>query len=424
MLDMTILRREPDRVRDGYRKKHVDAPWERVVELDRRHRDILGLLEEKKAERNRATERVASLRRARDPEAEAVILETRRLGDEIKALEEEHRPLQEELDRLLWELPNLPDPSVPEGDGEAQNPVVYAWGEPRADSAAVVPHWDAGVALDVLDFERAQKLAGPRFVVLKGAGALLSRALVNFMLHEALEAGYVEVAPPYLAHPAAFYGSGQFPKFVEDVFRVVPHDLYLIPTAEVPLVNLHREEVLDEAQLPLHYTAYTASFRSEAGAAGRDTRGLIRRHQFDKVELVVVATPEHGHEELEQMRVQSARLLEKLDLPFRTVEHCGGDLSFGHAKSYDHEVWMPSYGRYVEISSVSLMGDFQARRAKIRYRPRGQKSTRHPVTLNGSALAVGRTMAAIMENHQTTDGGFAIPEALRPFAGGRAAVRP
>ncbi len=419
MLDMHILRHDPERVRDGYRVKRVDPPWERVVALDRQHRELLGTLEAKKAERNRATEAVARLRRAKDPHADAIIADMRRLGEEIRALEEQHRPVAEELDRLVWELPNLPDPSVPEGAGEADNPEVAVWGTPRADSPDVTPHWDQGPALGILDFERAQKLAGARFVVLKGFGARLSRGLIQFMLAEAERAGYEEVAPPLLALADTLYGSGQFPKFVDDVFRVSPHDLYLIPTAEVPLVNLRREEILDADELPLHYTAHTASFRSEAGAAGRDTRGLIRRHQFDKVELVAVARPEEGLRELEAMRRQSARLLEQLELPYRTVEHCGGDLGFGHAKSYDHEVWMPSYGRYVEISSVSLMGDFQARRAKMRWRERGPHATGFPVTLNGSALAVGRTMAAIMENHQTAGGGFRLPAALAPFVGGR-----
>ncbi|MDA8198770.1 MAG: serine--tRNA ligase [Thermaerobacter sp.] len=421
MLDMHILRHEPDRVRNGYRVKRVDPPWERVVELDRQHRELLQTLEAKKAERNRATEEVARRRRAKDPHADAIIGDMRRLGEEIRTLEAQHRPVAEELDRLVWELPNLPDPSVPEGAGESENREVAIWGTPRTDSQAVTPHWDQGVALGILDFERAQKLAGARFVVLKGFGAQLSRGLIQFMLTQAAGAGYEEVAPPLLALADTLYGSGQFPKFVEDVFRVSPHDLYLIPTAEVPLVNLRREEILDEDELPLHYTAHTASFRSEAGAAGRDTRGLIRRHQFDKVELVAVARPEDGLAELEAMRRQSAQLLEQLELPYRTVEHCGGDLGFGHAKSYDHEVWMPSYGRYVEISSVSLMGDFQARRAKMRWRRRGQHTTEFPVTLNGSALAVGRTMAAIMENHQTQDGGFRVPAVLGPFVGGRAA---
>ena len=424
MLDMHILRQEPERVRAGYRVKHVEAPWERVAELDRQHRGLLQTLEAKKAERNRATEEVARLRRAHDPAAEGLIADMRRLGDEIRGLEEQRHPIREELEQLMWELPNLPEASVPEGEGEADNPEVARWGTPRPDSPGVTPHWDQGPALGILDFERAQKLAGARFVVLRGFGAQLSRGLVNFMLADAEQSGYEEVAPPVLTLADSLYASGQFPKFVEDVFQVSPHDLYLIPTAEVPLVNLRREEILDEDELPLHYTAHTASFRSEAGAAGRDTRGLIRRHQFDKVELVAVARAEDGLAELEAMRRQSARLLELLELPYRTVEHCGGDLGFGHAKSYDHEVWMPSYGRYVEISSVSLMGDFQARRAKMRWRARGQHTTQFPVTLNGSALAVGRTIAALMENHQTKAGGFRIPAALQPFVGGRTEFPP
>jgi seryl-tRNA synthetase len=417
MLDIRLIRQHPDLVKAGHRKKGVDAPVDEVLRLDSERRRILQRLEELKAERNRASEVVAQ-KKKRGEAADDLIATTRTLGKEIAALEQELRPVEDTLQARMLELPNIPHDSVPEGRGEEDNPVVATWGTPRAD--AVLPHWDLGETLDIIDFDRARKLSGSRFSVLKGFGAELSRALINFMLDEAQARGYREVAPPYLVLEDALYGTGQFPKFREDVFRVVPDDLYLIPTAEVPLTNLHRDEILTADQLPVHYCGYTACFRSEAGAAGRDTRGLVRQHQFDKVELVTLAAPERGLDELEKMRDDAENILRRLELPYRTVEHCTGDLGFGHHKAYDLEVWMPSYGRYVEISSVSLMSDFQARRAGIRYRPEGSRQTEFVYTLNGSALAVGRTVAAILENYQTADHqGVEIPAALAPYLRGR-----
>lgn len=417
MLDIRLIRDNPAAVKAGHRKKGLEAPVDEVLDRDRERRYLLQELELKKAERNRASEEVARLKK-NGQAADTLIAKAKRLGEEIAQGEAHLRPLEEELTRLLLELPNVPHDSVPNGAGEEDNPVVQVEGSLPQFNFAVKPHWEIGEHLGLLDFERARKLSGSRFVVLTGFGAKLSRALIHLMLHEAEMRGYVEVAPPYLVLAEAMIGTGQFPKFVDDVFRVEPHDLYLIPTAEVPLTNLHRGEILREDTLPINYCAHTPCFRSEAGAAGRDTRGLVRLHQFDKVELVKLVTPERGLEALETMRQDAAHVLDLLELPYRIVEHCGGDLGFGHAKSYDLEVWMPSYGRYVEISSVSLFGDFQARRAGIRYRPTGSKATEFVATLNGSALAIGRTLAALMENRQEPGGGFSIPESLTAYLGG------
>jgi seryl-tRNA synthetase len=420
MLDIRLIRQDPEAVKAGHRRKGVEAPVDEVLALDEERRRLLADLERLKGERNRASAEVAARKKAGEP-ADALIAATRTLGEDIAGLESRLRPVEEALRERLLELPNVPHASVPDGAGEADNPEVARWEVPRTD--AVLPHWDVGEALDVLDFERAHKLAGSRFTVLKGFAAQLSRALINFMLNEATARGYREVAPPYLVLADALYGTGQFPKFRDDVFHVEPHDLYLIPTAEVPLTNLRAREILGADELPLNYCAYTASFRSEAGAAGRDTRGLIRQHQFDKVELVKLVAPEAGLRELEHMRADAAHILEALGLPYRVVEHCAGDLGFGHHKAYDLDVWMPSYGRYVEISSVSWMGDFQARRAGIRYRPDDApgRATEFVHTLNGSALAVGRTVAAILENFQEAGPRIVIPEVLRPAFGGRTA---
>lgn len=417
MLDIRLIREDPAGVKAGHRKKGLVAPVDAVLERDRERRNLLQELELKKAERNRASEEVARLKK-RGQSAATLIADAKRLGAEIAEGEERLRPLEEELNRLLLELPNIPHASVPDGAGEEDNPVVQVEGALPRFEFPVRAHWEMGDQLGLMDFERARKLSGSRFVALTGFGSQLSRALINFMLHEAGTRGYVEVSPPYLVLADAMVGTGQFPKFVDDVFRVEPHGLYLIPTAEVPLTNLHRGEILPEDVLPINYCAHTPCFRSEAGAAGRDTRGLVRLHQFDKVELVKLVTPERGLDALETMRRDAAHVLDLLELPYRVVEHCGGDLGFGHAKAYDIEVWMPSYGRYVEISSVSLFGDFQARRAGIRYRPTGSKTTEFVATLNGSALAVGRTMAALMENRQELDGGFSIPARLAPYLNG------
>lgn len=416
MLDIRWLREHADEAREGFRQKHVNPPLDEVLAQDVERRRLLQEVEALRAERNRASEEVARLKK-QGKDASAVIASTaaagRRLADRERAL----AAVEQDLSSLLLEIPNVPAEDVPEGDEEADNLLMAEVGEPRGDSAQVVPHWEFGPSLGLVDFERAHKLSGTRFSMLTGFGATLSRGLINLMLHEAGKAGYQEMAPPYLVRTEAMVGTGQFPKFVEDVFRVEPGPLYLIPTAEVPLTNFRAGEILDAAELPLHYCAYTACFRSEAGAAGRDTRGLIRQHQFDKVELVSLTRPEDARAELQRMTERAAHILNLLELPYRIMEHCAGDLGFSHRKGYDLEVWMPSYGRYVEISSVSWFGDFQARRSGIRFRREPRGATEHVHTLNGSALAVGRTLAALWENHQLTPHRFRIPEALRAYVG-------
>lgn len=415
-----MLRQQPDAVLAGYRKKHVEGPVDQVLAMDTQRREILRQVEQLKAERNRASEEVARLKKqGLDPKA--LIGRTREQGAQILAFEQRLKPLEADLQRLMLELPNVPDASVPDGQDANDNIVINVVGEPATPAFDMKSHWEIGEQLGILDVERARKISGARFSILKGFGARLSRALINLMIAEASARGYEEVAPPYLVTGDAMIGTGQFPKFIDDVFQVTPHHLYLIPTAEVPLTNLHRDEILAASDLPRSYCAYTACFRSEAGAAGRDTRGLVRQHQFDKVELVKLVDPALGLSELEQMRQDAAHILDLLQLPYRTVLLCGGDMGFGQAKTYDLEVWMPSYDRYVEISSVSLMGDFQARRAGIRFRPAGSKSTEYVATLNGSALAVGRTIAALLENWQTADGRIAIPQKLQPYLGGETA---
>ncbi len=323
-------------------------------------------------------------------------------------------------------VPNLPHESVPVGTSAAENAVVRTWGEPRTFDFEPKPHWDLGPALGVLDFERATKISGSRFAILMGAGAALERALINFMLSlHAGEHGYTEVQPPFMVSSSTLYGTGQLPKFEQDLFKIAGEwDLYLIPTAEVPVTNLYRGEILDGRQLPLKYTSYTPCFRSEAGSYGADVRGLIRQHQFDKVELVKFATPETSYDELEGLTRDAERVLQLLGLPYRTVLLCTGDMGFSAAKTYDIEVWLPSQKTYREISSCSNCEAFQARRANIRFRPQGIGKTEFVHTLNGSGLAVGRTWIAIVENYQQADGSVVVPEALRPFLNGREVIEP
>jgi len=324
----------------------------------------------------------------------------------------------------MLRLPNIPHASVPDGVDDADNVEVRRWGEPVRPQEAK-PHWEIGAELGLFDFERGAKVAGARFTFLTGLGARLQRALINFMLDlHTTEHGYDEVFPPFLVTEASMIGTGQLPKFAEDVFRCQGRDLYLIPTAEVPVTNLYRDEILPAEQLPIYHVAYSACFRAEAGAHGRDTRGLIRLHQFNKVELVKFVEPESSYEELEKLVANAEAVLQRLELPYRVVEVCTGDVGFAAAKKYDPEVWMPSYDRYVEISSCSNFEDFQARRANIRYRPKGGGRPRFVHTLNGSGLAVGRTLAAILENHLQPDGSVRIPEALRPYMGGLERIEP
>ncbi|MFO7265343.1 MAG: serine--tRNA ligase [Limnochordales bacterium] len=427
MLDIKLIRERPDYVREAMRRRGESAPIDEVLELDARRRALVTEVEQLRSRRNEASEQVARLKREGGSEEEAsrLIEEMRIVGDKIKALEDEVRDVDARLRDLLLSIPNIPHESVPYGESEADNVEVRRWGTPREFSFEPKPHWEIGAKLGILDFERAAKIAGSRFVVYKGLGARLERALINFMIDVHVnEHGYTEIWPPYLVNAASMIGTGQLPKFAEDMFKVEGDDYYLIPTAEVPVTNLHRDEILSADELPKYYVAYSACFRAEAGSHGRDTRGLIRQHQFDKVELVKFVRPETSYEELEKLVADAEDILRRLGLPYRVTMMCTADVGFAAAKKYDPEVWMPSYGRYVEISSCSNFEDFQARRANIRYRPAPKAKPEYVHTLNGSGLAVGRTLAAILENYQNEDGSVTIPEALRPYMGGLERIEP
>jgi len=425
VLDIKLIRSEPDKVREAMRRRGDDAaPIDEVLALDERRRSLLTEAEQLKARRNQVSEEVARAKRA-GQDATAIIEAMREVSDRIKELDDQVRDVESRLQQLLLVIPNIPHESVPYGESDADNVEVRRWGEPRRFSFEPRAHWDIGTSLGILDFERATKVTGARFTVYKGAGARLERALINFMLDvHTQEHGYIEILPPFLANRDSMTGTGQLPKFSEDMFRCEGTDLYMIPTAEVPVTNLHRDEILDGDQLPLYYVAYSACFRAEAGAYGRDTRGLIRQHQFNKVELVKFVKPEDSYEELEKLVANAEAILQRLELPYRVSMMCTADVGFTAAKKYDPEVWMPSYGRYVEISSCSNFEDFQARRANIRFRRTPKAKPEYVHTLNGSGLAVGRTVAAILENYQNEDGSVTIPDALRPYMGGMARIEP
>ncbi len=413
MLDLRFVRTNPDVVRQALINKGVSVDLNRILALDVERRQILAEVEQLKARRNQVSKQVGILKQ-QGQDVSAIIAEMGAIGDRIKELDDRERQVSDELQDLLYQLPNLPAPDVPVGPDETGNVEVKRWGEPRQFAFPVKPHWDLGVAMDGLDFERAAKVTGSRFSFIKGGLARLHRALVSFFIDYLTERGYREVLPPVIINTASYYGSGQFPKFKEDVFSLAGTDYHLASTAEVPLVNMHRDEILDEAVLPLRYVGYSGCFRSEAGAAGRDTRGLIRQHYFEKVEMVQFTRPEESEQALMEIVANAEGMLEQLNLPYRRMLMCTGDMGFGQYKKYDIEVWMPSYERYVEISSCSNMSDFQARRANIRYRPAGGKPE-FVHTLNGSGLAVGRTLAAVMENYQNEDGSITVPEVLRPY---------
>ena len=424
MLDIKLIRNEPDKVREAMRRRGEDAPIDEVLELDERRRALVTEVEQLKARRNQVSEEVARAKRA-GQDASELISSMRAVSDRIKELDDQIRDVEDRLQQLLLVIPNIPHESVPYGESEADNVEVRRWGEPRQFGFEPKAHWDIGTSLGILDFERAAKITGARFAVYRGAGARLERALINFMIDvHTQEHGYTEIWPPYLVNAASMAGTGQLPKFAEDMFRCEGTDLYMIPTAEVPVTNLHRDEILDGDQLPIYYVAYSACFRAEAGAHGRDTRGLIRQHQFDKVELVKFVRPEDSYEELEKLVADAEDILRRLGLPYRVTMMCTADVGFAAAKKYDPEVWMPSYGRYVEISSCSNFEDFQARRANIRFRRHPKAKPEFVHTLNGSGLAVGRTLAAILENYQNEDGSVTIPEALRPYMGGMTRIEP
>ena len=421
MLDPGLLREQMDVLRAALSRRGLkaDAELEQLATLEARRRRLIPELEGLKREQNAAGDEVARAKR-QGLDASSIFAANKARGQRIRQLEIETDQVEQQRTALLMTLPNIPHASVPEGVGAEENVEVRRHGQPRTFDFAPKPHWELGPALGIIDFERATRMSGARFSVLMGGGARLARALINFMLEiHTTEHGYIEVEPPFLVNADALRGTGNLPKFEQDLFKIAGEwDLYLIPTAEVPLTNLHRGEIIDGRKLPFHYTAYTPCFRSEAGSYGADVRGLIRQHQFDKVELVKFTTPEQSCDELESLTLNAEEILKRLDLPYRTMLLCTGDMGFASAKTYDIEVWLPSQDTYREISSCSNTEAFQARRANIRFRREGTGKAEFVHTLNGSGLAVGRTLIAILENYQQADGSIKVPEALRPFMGG------
>lgn len=421
MYDLKYLREHLDHIRTSLGRRGNDVPWADIQKLSEERRAVTTQVEQVRYELNRGSEEVARLRRAKEP-AEAAMAAMKQLGDRIKDAEGTLRQVEEALTDLALRIPNLPHASVPLGADASENVEVRRWGTIPSFTNPPKPHWEVGENLGILDFDRAAKIAGARFSVTTGAGARLERALINYMLdRHTTQHGYREVIPPLMVNRSSMTGTGQLPKFEEDLFRLKDEEYFLIPTAEVPVTNLHREEILAGDRLPLRYTAYTPCFRREAGSYGKDTRGLIRLHQFNKVELVAFTTPDHSYEELERLTGHAESILQGLNLPYRVITLCTGDLGFSSAKTYDLEVWLPSQQQYREISSCSNFESFQARRASIKYRPTGGKKeakTDFAHTLNGSGLAVGRTLVAILENFQQPDGSVEVPMVLRPYMGG------
>ncbi len=417
MLDIKILRQEPEKIKEALKKRNNDLDITPAIELDEKRRQILGDVEEKKAKQNAISKQIPQMKKAGE-DTTAIFKEMKELSDNIKVLDDEVREIDAKLRDYMLRIPNIPNESVPVGADDSENVELRRFSEPRKFDFEPKAHWDIGTNLDILDFERGTKLTGTRFTVYKDKGARLERAVIQYFLNTHTDkSGYTEIQPPYIVNRASMTGTGQLPKFEEDAFKLTVNDYFLIPTAEVPVTNLYRDEILDGAKLPIKYCAYSACFRAEAGSAGRDTRGLIRQHQFNKVELVKFARPENSYEELESLTKDAERLLEGLGLPYRVVTLSTGDLGFSSAKTYDIEVWMPSYNRYVEISSCSNFEDYQARRANIKFKDNPKDKAQFVHTLNGSGLAVGRTVAAILENYQNEDGSVTIPEVLRPYMG-------
>ena len=424
MLDLKFVRNNLQAVQEMMAKRGYDLDIASFETLDQQRRQRLTLMEELRHRRNQVSDEIAALKK-RGEDASSLITEMKQVSEEIKEHEKELPGYEEELDRMLMLIPNFPHESVPVGANEKDNPVVRTWGEVRQMDFEPLPHWEIGERLGILDFGRAAKLAGARFSLSRGLGAQLERAWINFMLEtHTREHGYTEVLPPFMVNEAAMTGTGQLPKFKADLFKVEGWDLYLIPTAEVPVTNIHREEILADDHLPIYYVSYTPCFRSEAGSYGKDTRGLIRQHQFNKVELVKFVRPDDSDEELEKLTRNAEEILRRLELPYRVVSLCTGDLGFSAAKTYDLEVWLPGQGLYREISSCSNFTDFQARRSAIRFRRKGSKGSEFVHTLNGSGLAVGRTLVAVLENYQQGDGTVIVPAPLRPFMGGVDIIRP
>jgi seryl-tRNA synthetase len=424
MLEIKFVRQNLSDVKRALEARHSELDISAFQTADDLRRGVLVELEELRHQRNRVSDQIADLKKVGE-DAKVLVEQMRLVSAKIKILEQELAVHQETLDKILLEIPNIPHASVPFGKDAADNSLVKQVGTPPHFGYDAQAHWDIGTRLGILDFERAAKITGARFPLYLGAGAHLERALINFMLDlHVSEHGYTEVLPPFAVNRQSMTNTGQLPKFEQDLFKLEGWDYFMIPTAEVPLTNLHQGEVLDEGQLPIYYTAVTPCFRSEAGSYGKDTRGLIRQHQFNKVEMVKLTQPEASYDELEKMLTNAEAVLQRLGLPYQVVSLCTGDMGFSAAKTYDLEVWMPGQGAYREISSCSNCESFQARRANIRFRQKGKKGTELVHTLNGSGLAVGRTVAAILENYQQADGSVVIPEALRPYMGGMEVIKP
>ncbi len=418
MLDIRVIRENPEKVKAAMksRNKDMDAQVDRVLEIDAARRELMGKADALKAEQNAASKEIPRIKKEGGDISE-IMSRMNEIKESVKKLDAELAELDAAQKSLMYEFPNIPNESVPVGKDDSENVEVRRWGEPTKFDFEPKAHWDIGADLGILDPETAAKVTGARFHFYKDLGARLERAIMNFFLNTHTANGYTEVFPPYMVNRASMTGTGQLPKFEEDAFKITNDDYFLIPTAEVPVTNMHRDEILDGTKLPIKYCAYSACFRAEAGSAGRDTRGLIRQHQFNKVELVKFANPENSYEELEKLTNDAERVLQLLGLPYRVVTLSTGDLGFSSAKTYDIEVWMPSYGRYVEISSCSNFEDFQARRASIRFKNSPKDKAQLVHTLNGSGVAIGRTTAAILENYQNADGSVTVPEVLRPYMG-------
>ncbi len=416
MLDLKFVRSNSELVKEALAKRHASISLNDFLRKEEERRKVLFEVENLKSRRNSVSEEVGRKKKSGE-DTESIILEMRQVGQQIKALEDRLTTIEQAMEAVLFEIPNIPHASVPVGPDEQANVMVRSWGKPRTFDYQPLAHYEIGEKLDILDFNRAGKVTGARFTFYKGLGARLERALISFMLDRHTAKGYVEIFPPFMVHRNSMIGTGQLPKFEEDAFKVEGTDYFLIPTAEVPVTNMYREEILDGQSLPIRHCAYSACFRAEAGSAGRDTRGLIRQHQFNKVELVKFSLPENSYDELEKLTQDAESILQDLGLPYRVMALSTGDLGFSSAKTYDLEVWLPSFNTYREISSCSNFEDFQARRANIRFRREPKAKPEYVHTLNGSGLAIGRTVAAILENYQEKDGRVRVPQALLPYMG-------
>jgi len=422
MLDIKLIRNETEKVKAALARRKEIVDIDGLLKLDSEKRELLFSVEQLKQKQNEVSKSIPMLKKE-GKDVAPIFEEMKKLSDEIKALDEKVREYDEKINTLMYTIPNIPNSDVPDGDTDDDNVEIRRFSEPTKFDFEPKPHWDIGADLDILDAPTAGKVTGTRFTFYKGLGARLERAIINFYLDtHTTDSGYTEILPPYMVHRRSMVGTGQLPKFEEDAFKVMNTDYFLIPTAEVPVTNMYRDEILDGAKLPIKHVAYSACFRAEAGSAGKDTRGLIRQHQFNKVELVKFASPENSYEELEKLTQDAEKVLKLLKLPYRVVKICVGDLGFTAAKKYDIEVWMPSYNRYVEISSCSNFEDFQARRANIKFKNSPKDKAQFVHTLNGSGVAIGRTVAAILENYQNEDGTVTIPDVLVPYMGGKTKI--